>query len=143
MQPLVVIAEFACSEEGDSAFRREMERTLAEIRAVRGCLQATLWSRPDRRYQFFTVFTDADALAAWVRNDHHRDVLMPAFRRWCTAGWFGELRFEADHRRARKCLACGRWSRGEPGFDEGQPASCGRCGAALPAPDASPGLAPA
>ncbi len=137
MGPLVVIAEFACSEEGDPEFRQKLDRTLDEIRSVPGCLQATLWSRPDRRYQFFTVFTDSDAVSRWVQNQFHREVLMPGFRRWCTTGWFGEMRFDKDHLRARKCLGCGRWTQAEPGFDERTPAACRHCGAAIPAPEPS------
>jgi quinol monooxygenase YgiN len=141
VEPLIVIAEFACTEEGDAALRSHLDRTLEAVRAVPGCLQAVLWSRAERRYQFFTAWRDADAVARWVADDFHRQVLMPGFRRWCTTGWFGELRMERDHPRARKCPACGRWTSSGPGFDETRPAACRACGEALPAPDASAGLA--
>jgi quinol monooxygenase YgiN len=135
VEPLVVIAEFACSEQGDAELRQHLDRTLEEVRSDPGCLQATLWSRADRRYQFFTVFRDAEALRRWVDHPFHREVLMPGFRRWCTTGWFGELRFEQDHRRARKCPACGRWSQSDPGYDERLPERCARCEAPLEPPD--------
>jgi heme-degrading monooxygenase HmoA len=129
--PLLVLAEFVFTEEGEAAFLEERDRTLAEVRGVEGCLQAALWSRPGRRYQFTTLWTDAEAVTRWVENDFHRDVLMPAFRDWCTEGCFGDYVLASDHARARLCAACGRWTRGEPGWDERGPAACRRCGAPL------------
>lgn len=130
--PLLVHAEFRCSETGDPELRKHLERTLAEVRGVAGCLYASVWERPDeRRYLFMTVFTDAAAVARWVDNEFHRTTLMPGFRRWCTEGWFGEFGLETDHDRARKCAACGRWTPGRPGWSERAPSSCRQCGAAL------------
>lgn len=131
--PLLVVAEFRCSEDGDAELRRHLERTLSEARAVEGCLQATLWERrEERRYYFTTFWTDRDAVQRWVDNDFHRTVLMPGFRRWCTEGSFGDFRLEVDHDRARKCSACGRWTAGRPGWSESGPSACRQCGAALP-----------
>ncbi len=131
MTPLLVLAEFVFSEEGEAQFLPHLERTLAETRATEGCLQAVVWSRPGRRYQFSTLWTDAAAVKRWVDNEFHRSVLMPGFRKWCTEGCFGEYRLEQDHRRARKCAACGRWTQALPGWDEARPADCSRCGAKL------------
>jgi len=132
MTPLLVLAEFRCTEAGDVEFRRHLERTLAEARAVEGCLQAGVWERPaERRYLFTTYWTDADALARWVQNEFHRTTLMPGFRRWCDEGSFSELSLAAGHARARKCAACGRWTREAPGWSERGPASCRHCGGAL------------
>jgi quinol monooxygenase YgiN len=132
MAALLVLAEFRCSEAGDTELRRHLERTLAEVRAVPGCLQAGVWERPDeRRYLFTTFWTDAAAVGRWVDNEFHRSTLMPGFRRWCTEGSFSELTLAADHDRVRKCGTCGRWTPGRPGWSEQGPASCRQCGAAL------------
>lgn len=136
MPPLHVAAEFVFSEDGEAAFLPHLERTLAETRAIDGCLQATFWTRPERRYLFSTLWTDADAVARWVDNEFHRGTLMPGFRKWCTEGWFGEATHQADHPRARRCAACGRWTQGRPGWDEARPAQCDKCGAGMPAPSA-------
>jgi quinol monooxygenase YgiN len=129
---LLVLAEFRCSEEGAVELRRHLDRTLAEVRAVAGCLQATVWERPaERRFLFTTWWADADAVGAWVANEFHRTVLMPGFRRWCSEGSFSELALTADHDRARKCGACGRWTAGRPGWSEQGPAACRQCGAPL------------
>lgn len=129
---LLVLAEFRCSEAGDAEMRRHLERTLAEVRAVEGCLQAGVWERPaERRYLFTTHWSDADAVARWVENEFHRSVLMPGFRRWCTEGSFSELTLAADHDRARKCARCGRWTAGRPGWSEAGPAKCRHCEGAL------------
>ena len=130
--PLLVVAEFRCTPEGDAALREQLERTLAEVRATPGCLGAQVWERPaERRFLFTTYWTDGPAVARWVENEFHRTVLMPAFRRWCTEGSFGELRLEADHDRAKKCPACGRWTRARPGWSEASPPACRQCGASL------------
>jgi len=129
MTPLLVTAEFHCSEAGDAELRKHLDRTLDEARGVEGCLQAEVWERPaERRYYFTTVWTDRAALRRWVENEFHRSVLMPAFRRWCTEGSFGEFALEADHDRARKCAACGRWTRARPGWSAQVPATCRECG---------------
>ena len=128
---LLVLAEFVCSPEGDTEFRAHLDRTLSEARAIEGCLHAVVWERPERRYQFSTVWRDRDAVTRWVENEFHRTTLMPAFRRWCTEGWFGDYRLEVDHERARRCSACGRWTRGRPGWNESEPQACRICGAAL------------
>ena len=94
-KPLLVVAEFRCTAEGDAELRAQLERTLAEVRAVPGCLEAHVWERPaERRYLFTTWWTDGDAVGRWVENEFHRSVLMPGFRRWCSEGSFGELRLE-------------------------------------------------
>jgi quinol monooxygenase YgiN len=131
---LLVLAEFRCTESGDAELRRHVDRTLAEARAVDGCLQASVWEQPaERRYLFVTAWTDGDAVGRWVANEFHRTVLMPGFRRWCSEGSFSELTLAADHDRARKCAACGRWTAARPGWSEAGPSACRQCGAALPA----------
>jgi heme-degrading monooxygenase HmoA len=135
MTPLLVLAEFRCSEEGEADLRGHLDRTLREVRGVEGCLQATVWERPvERRYLFTTIWSDRDAVGRWVENEFHRTTLMPGFRRWCTEGSFGEFALETDHDRARKCAACGRWTRGQPGWSEQEPSTCRHCGREL-APD--------
>ena len=134
MTPLLVTAEFRCSEDGNVEFRKQLDQTLLEARGVEGCLQATVWERPaERRYLFTTLWSDRGAVRRWVENEFHRTVLMPGFRRWCTEGSFGEFALEADHDRARKCSACGRWTRGRPGSSEQVPATCRECGRELAA----------
>jgi len=139
---LQVVAEFVFSEEGEAEFRGHVERTLQEVRAIPGCLQAVLWARPGRRFQFSTLWSDASAVTRWVENDFHQRVLMPGFRKWCTEGCFGEYRLANDHPRARKCPACGRWTQGQPGWDEARPTSCGKCGAAFEGPEEPAGATP-
>jgi quinol monooxygenase YgiN len=132
MTPFMVVAEFRCTADGEILLRQQLDRTLQEVRAVEGCLHATVWERPaERRFLFTTYWTDRDAVGRWVDNEFHRTVLMPGFRLWCSEGSFGELRLEADHDRARKCLACGRWTSGRPGWAEGEPARCRNCGREL------------
>jgi heme-degrading monooxygenase HmoA len=128
MPPLLILAEFVFSPEGEAEFRRHLERTLDEARAVEGCLHAVVWHRPERRYQFSTLWRDREAVTRWVDNDFHRGTLMPGFRRWCTEGWFGEFQLDLDHRRAKRCPACGRWNQGEPGWAEREPRNCRHCG---------------
>jgi heme-degrading monooxygenase HmoA len=137
---LQVLAEFVFSEEGEAEFRRHVDRTLREVRSIPGCLQAVLWHRPGRRYQFSTLWSDPDAVSLWVNHEFHQQVLMPGFRVWCTEGCFGEYRLANDHPRARRCAACGRWGQGEPGWRESLPASCGRCGAELAGPSDPDGV---
>lgn len=134
---LLVLAEFVFSEDGEAEFRRHVDRTLREVRSVPGCLQAVLWMRPGRRCQFSTLWSDPAAVTRWVENEFHRSVLVPGFRKWCSEGCFGEYRLSNDHPRARKCPACGRWTQGRPGWREDGPATCGKCGAALEAPEAA------
>jgi len=132
MTPLLVTAEFRCSPDGDAELRKQLDRTLAEVRAVPGCLEATVWERPaERRYFFTTFWSDGDAVRRWVENEFHRSVLMPGFRRWCSEGSFGEFALATDHDRARKCGACGRWTRGRPGWSEQGPTTCRQCGRTL------------
>jgi hypothetical protein len=142
MMPLLVVAEFRRSEGGDAELRKHLDRTLDDARAVGGCVQATVWERPaERRYLFTTMSSDRDAVRRSVENDFHRTVLMPGFRRWCTEGSFGEFSLDADHDRARKCPACGRWTRARPGWSEQGPATCRECGGALAAAPGSDGAA--
>jgi quinol monooxygenase YgiN len=133
-QPLLVLADFVFTSEGEVEFLALVDRTMQEVRGVEGCLQADVWSRPGRRYRFSTLWTDADASARWVANDFHRRVLMPGFRKWCSEGSFGEYRLEADHQRARKCPSCGRWTQSLPGWEESPPDACAKCGAGLEGP---------
>jgi heme-degrading monooxygenase HmoA len=133
-RPLLVVAEFVFTPEGEAEFERHRDRTLEETRGVEGCIQAVLWSRPGHRYQFSTLWADSAALKRWVENDFHRRVLVPGFKRWCNEGCFGEYLLEADHQRARKCADCGRWTQGLPGWNESQPDACGHCEAALDVP---------
>jgi heme-degrading monooxygenase HmoA len=125
--PLLVLAEFVFTKDGEEEFLSYRDQTLAEIRKVDGCIQAVLWTRPGRRYQFSTLWDDAAAVARWVDNDFHKTVLIPGFRKWCSEGCFGEYTLDKDHPRARKCASCGRWTRGLPGWDERQPELCGKC----------------
>jgi len=134
MALLQVLAEFVFTETGESEFRGQLERTLEELRGIEGCLQAAVWKRPGRRYQFSTLWSDADGVTRWVENEFHRVVLMAGFRKWCTEGCFGEYTLETDHQRARKCPSCGRWTQSHPGWDEAQPAACEQCGAGLELP---------
>ena len=137
VSPLLVVAEFVFTEKGEIEFLRQRDRTLAETRAVEGCIQAVLWTRPGRRYQFSTLWDDAAAVKRWVENEFHRTVLMPGFRKWCSEGSFGEYRLAEDHNRARKCASCGRWTQQRPGWDESRPRTCDKCGTAFEsAPDA-------
>lgn len=133
-EPLLVLAEFVFTEAGEFAFLEHRDRTLEEVRNVDGCLQAVLWARPGRRYQFSTLWSDADAVTRWVENDFHKTVLMPGFREWCSEGCFGEYTLETDHKRARKCRSCDRWSQGLPGWDEQHLSTCERCGSELELP---------
>lgn len=141
MEPLLLLAEFVFTEDGEGEFRRHLDRTLEEVRKVDGCLQVGLWARSGRRYQFSTLWTDPGAVTRWVENEFHQSVLMPGFRKWCTEGCFGEYRLETDHKRARKCGSCGRWTQSLPGWDERRPDGCEKCGAELRPPSDSPGAA--
>ncbi len=132
--PLLVLAEFVFTEDGEQEYLRHHERTLEECRAISGCIHAVVWTRPGRRYQFSTLWDDPTGVKRWVDNEFHRTVLMPGFRKWCTEGYFGEYALENDHKRARKCLACGRWTQSLPGYDEGRPPECKNCGAVLDTP---------
>ena len=134
MSHLLVVAEFVFSEAGEIEFLAHRDRTLAEVRATDGCLQAVVWSRPDRRYRFSTLWEDDEAVSRWVANEFHRTVVMPGFRSWCTEGCFGEYRLARDHERARRCPACRRWTKGLPGWSEQAPGACAHCGAALALP---------
>lgn len=125
--PLLVTAEFVFTEAGEREFEAHLDRTLEEARGVAGCLQAVVWKRPGRRYQFSTLWIDEAASARWVANDFHRKVLMPGFRRWCSEGCFGEYSLARDHERARKCSSCGRWTQALPGWNEGNPLACQKC----------------
>lgn len=130
--PLLVLAEFGCSPDGEAELRAHLDRTLAETRATPGCLQAQVWERPaERRFLFTTYWTDAAALRRWVDDAFHRTTLMPGFRRWCVEGSFAELTLSADHDRARKCAACGRWTSARPGWSERGPTTCRQCGGPL------------
>jgi quinol monooxygenase YgiN len=130
--PLLVLAEFGCSEAGEAELRRHLEQTLRETRAIEGCLQAGVWERAaERRFLFATFWTDSASVTRWVENEFHRMTLMPGFRRWCVEGAFSEFTLAADHDRARKCGACGRWTSARPGWSEQGPATCRQCGGAL------------
>ena len=133
MTPLLVLAEFGCSDTGAAELRAQLDRTLHETRSVAGCLQATVWERAaERRLLFVTFWSGADAVRRWVLNDFHRTVLMPAFRKWCVEGSFSEVSAaEPEHARARKCDSCGRWSQAKPGWSEAEPTACRQCGASL------------
>jgi quinol monooxygenase YgiN len=135
MPPLLVLAEFRFSAEGEHQFAPHLERTLSEVRGIEGCLHADVWQQPGRRYLFHTVWTDRTGVDAWVENTFHRSVLMPGFREWCIEGWFSYWGLESDHNRARKCLACGRWTQAQPGWDGRLPDACRQCGQPLPSPD--------
>lgn len=136
MTPLLVLAEFVFTEEGEAAYLPYLDETLTETRATEGCLHAVVWRRPGRRYQFSTLWTDAEAVTRWVDNEFHKTVLMPGFRKWCTEGCFGEYLLETDHKRARKCGSCGRWTQSLPGWKERLPTACEKCGAEMELPRA-------
>lgn len=131
MPSLLVIAEFGFSETGEREFLPLLDRVLDEVRAIDGCLEAVVWTRPERRYSFFTVWHDRDAVERWVANPFHRETLMPGFRRWCTEGWFGYWDRAEDHNRARRCPSCGRWTQAQPGWSELAAPACRHCGTAL------------
>ena len=101
MSHLLVVAEFVFSEAGEIEFLAHRDRTLAEVRATDGCLQAVVWSRPDRRYRFSTLWEDDEAVSRWVANEFHRTVLMPGFRSWRTQCCCRTGRRGAQPRRAR------------------------------------------
>ncbi len=142
MTTLLVLAEFGCSQDGEKELRQQLERTLAECRAVDGCIEATVWERPtERRFLFTTYWTERDAVTRWVENEFHRVTLMPGFRRWCVEGSFSEFTLATDHDRARKCPKCGRWTSARPGWSEAGPTTCRQCGSDLRAPAAGTGTA--
>jgi heme-degrading monooxygenase HmoA len=67
--PLLVLAEFRCSDEGDAALREQLARTMQEVRSVEGCLEASVWERPaERRYLFTTYWSDREAVRRWVEH---------------------------------------------------------------------------
>jgi quinol monooxygenase YgiN len=134
MAPLLVLAEFVFTEAGEQDFLLQLDRTLEETRAVEGCLQAVVWSRPGRRYQFSTSWSDSEAVKRWVDNEFHKTILMPGFRKWCSEGCFGEYQLTNDHERARKCGGCGRWTQALPGWNERVPPTCKKCGAVFEMP---------
>lgn len=131
MAQLLVLVEFVCSEDGEAPFVEHLPRTMDEVRSIDGCLQGHVWSRPERRYLFFTLWTGSDAVDRWMENEFHRSVLMPSFRQWCTESQFSFWDMADDHERVRKCPACGRWSRGSPGWDVALPDVCRNCSAPL------------
>ena len=57
-----VVAEFVCTEEGDAEFGRHLEQTLTAVRSIEGCLHAVVWTRPNRRYRFSTLWSDRQAV---------------------------------------------------------------------------------
>lgn len=131
---VLVVAEFVFSAEGEEAFLEHRQRTLDECRRIDGCLQAVVWMRPGRHYQFSTLWSDEGAVKRWVENEFHRQVLMPGFRKWCVEGSFGEYELARDHPRARKCGHCGRWTQFLPGWDEHPSSICAKCGVPLAPP---------
>lgn len=131
----MVLAEFVFTERGEAEFAPHLEQTMEAMRGIDGCLQAVLWTRPGRRYQFVTLWTHPDAVARWMDHEFHRTVLMPGFRKWCTEGCFGEYTLATDHERARKCAGCGRWTKALPGWNESVPSVCGKCDAPLALPE--------
>lgn len=132
--PVLVLAEFGCTQRGDVALRAHLDQTLTEARGTTGCLQAHVWERSGRRFLFVTSWADRAAVDRWVANTFHRDTLMTGFRQWCVEGWFGTYAEVADHARARKCPACGRWTQSHPGYDESLPPTCRQCGGVLAPP---------
>lgn len=134
MNPILVLAEFVFTEDGEAEFLPYLDRTLKEIRDTDGCLQAVVWNRPGRRYQFSTLWSYEDAVEGWVMNEFHTTILMPSFRKWCVEGCFGEYVLSMDHERARKCASCGRWTKDAPGWNESHPNRCARCAEQLAVP---------
>jgi quinol monooxygenase YgiN len=138
-EPFLALVEMAFSEEGEAAFVEVLPQMESEIQAIPGCLEYRKYRGPGGEYLFFSVWDGQEALDRWVANEFHRQVLMPGFRKWCTLGWFGFWDARRDDNRARKCMACGRWTQTQPGWDAKQPTECSRCGAPFPA---RPGQAP-
>ena len=77
--PLLVVAEFVFTEAGEAEFLVHRDRTLDECRAIDGCLQAVLWERPGRRYQFSTLWTGTGPVARPVAEQ--ADGQVPGRRR--------------------------------------------------------------
>jgi hypothetical protein len=59
--------------------------------------------------------------SAWLGGALHRASRSP----------FSEFALSADHDRARKCAACGRWTSARPGWSVQGPATCRQCGGEL------------
>jgi quinol monooxygenase YgiN len=117
--------------EAEQAFLEVLPRMQVELSAIPGCLESRHYIRPPRRYLFFTVWSDQEAIQRWVDNEFHRTVLMVNFTRWADEGWFSYWRSLKDHDRSRRCATCGRWSQARPGWSTEEPSHCRRCGAAL------------
>lgn len=137
-EPLLSLVEMAFTEEGEAAFLEVLPRMEDEIQAVPGCFEYRLYRGRGGEYLFYTVWDGQAALDLWVANEFHRSVLMPAFRKWATLGWFGFWDLARDDNRARKCLACGRWTQSKPGWDAKIPTECSRCGARMPSAHGRP-----
>ena len=119
------------SWEGEQAFLdvyQEMER---EVTGVAGCLEYRVYRGPDGLYLFFVVWEDRDAVNRWVENSFHQTQLMANFRKWCKEGWFGYWDPSDERPRARKCMSCGRWTQGEPGWSSKLPRVCRNCGESI------------
>lgn len=139
MEPLLTLVEFAFTEEGEAAFRVVLPQMESEVRSIQGCLEYRLYRGAGGEYLFYNVWDDRAAVDRWLHNEFHRTVLMPAFRKWATLGWFSYWDLSGDNNRARKCMACGRWTQSLPGWDAKIPTECSRCGAPMPS---VPGQAP-
>jgi heme-degrading monooxygenase HmoA len=130
--PMLVLVEIGFrDEQTEQAFHEVSPQMERELAAIPGCLESRVYRGPDRRYLFFTVWEDRRAIQRWVDNAFHRSVLMANFSRWADEGWFSYWNMLQDNSRARKCMSCGRWTRGQPGWSARGPTTCVHCGASL------------
>jgi len=80
--PVMTLAEFGFTGDGEAAFLEVLPQMEREVRSVDGCREYRLWRGPAGEYVFFVVWDDQAAVDRWVQNEFHRTTLMPAFRRW-------------------------------------------------------------
>mgnify|MGYP005856657963 CR=1 FL=1 len=124
--PLLALAEFVFSEEGERAFQETQKRMEEELASIPGFLGYRPLALGDRRYLLLSLWEGEEALDRWVQNPFHRSVLMANFREWCLESWFAYG--DTARPRVRRCRACGRWTRAEPGWDPHKPDRCVHCG---------------
>ena len=130
--PLLVLAEFGCSETGDAELRAQLERTLAETRAVEAASRRPSGSAPPSAATCSRpTGPTARPSRAGSRTSSTVRRSCRGFRRWCIEGGFSEFTLAADHDRARKCASCGRWTQGRPGWSEHAPSACRQCSEAF------------
>ena len=126
---LVAIVELVFSDEGKDAFELVHEQMRQELGTVPGFLDYRQILLSGNRYLLLSFWEGKGPLDRWVENAFHRSVLMANFRNWCVEGWFSYGEHAGP--RAKRCSNCGRWTRGEPGWDPSKPSSCFHCKAAF------------